>query len=109
MIKLATKIGKVTIQADLPDMKSVHKFMGVYGSVPEKCDACGSENVYPSHMAPGGNDYFTMECGKCGASCNFGQKKDGNGLYWKKDKMAVYTGDGGNNSQGDTRPPDDVF
>jgi len=94
MIKLATKIGKVTVQCDLPDMKQAHKFMGIYGSVPEKCDVCQSDNVYPSHMAPGGNDYFTMECGACGATCNFGQKKDGNALYWKNDKMAVYQGGG---------------
>jgi len=98
MIKLATKIGKVTVQCEFNVMSDVHKFMGIYGSVPEKCDNCQSDNIYPSHMAPGGNDYFTMQCGSCGASCNFGQKKDGRGLYWKNDKMTVYTGDGQNSS-----------
>ncbi len=90
MIKLTTRIGKQTFQIDLPTMRDVHKFNKTYGSLPSKCDACGSENVFISYMNPGGNDYFTIECGACGANANFGIHKEGQGLFWKGDKMAVW-------------------
>jgi len=90
MIKLTTKIGKQMLEIELPKMKDVHKFNKIYGSLPTKCDNCQSLNVYISYMNPGGNDYFTMECGECGANANFGIHKEGRDLYWKGNKMKVY-------------------
>ena len=95
MIKTQIKIGKNTIQAEFNDMKSVHKFGAVYGNLPEKCDACGDGNLFLSHKNPKGNDYFMIECGKCGATANFGiHNNESKSLYWKREKMAVFQGNG---------------
>lgn len=90
MIKVKTMIGKQEIVVELSDMKAIHKFNRVYGSLPSKCTACGSPNVYISFKNPGGNDYYLMECGDCGADANFGIHKDGSGLFWKGEKMEKY-------------------
>jgi len=94
MITVKTKIGKQEITAELPDMKAVHKFNRVYGGIPQLCTNCKSPNIYLSHKSPGGNDYFTLECGDCKADANFGILKDGTGLFWKGEKMEVYVPDG---------------
>ncbi len=100
MIKLTTKIGKIQIETDLPTMKDVHRFMNIYGKVQTECDVCHSENVFPSFMSPGGNEYWMMECGNCGATANWGQKREGEALFWKDDKMTQYTGDTSNADAG---------
>jgi len=92
-IKANLKIGDLSVQGEFDSDKELHKFMGVYGRASTKCDACKSDNVYPSYKNPGGHEYFTMECGKCGASANFGQhQNESKTLYWKGEKMAVYQG-----------------
>jgi len=94
MIKTQVKVGRNTIEATFDKMSEVHKFHAQYGSLPEKCDACGNDNLYLSYKNPKGNDYYMVECGKCGATANFGIHKDGKGLFWKKEKMTVYQGNG---------------
>ncbi len=90
MIKVNTRIGKQTLQIELPNMKAVHQFNEVYGGLPTKCDNCQSENIYISYKNPGDNDYFTIRCGDCTADANFGIHKKGNTLYWKDEKMTIY-------------------
>jgi len=82
-------------------MSEVHKWNSTYGNLPKVCDACKSPNIFLSHRAPGGNDYFSIACGDCGAEANFGIHKDNKGLYWKRGtKMSVYQG----GIQGDGQP-----
>jgi hypothetical protein len=90
MIKLNTKIGKYTIQVEFKTMKDLHRFGNVYGNLPQKCDACGSDNIFLSYKNPGGNDYYTLQCGDCTADANFGIHKEDKGLFWKREKMTVY-------------------
>jgi len=90
MIKVNFKIGPQTIQAELPDMKSLHKLNAVYGKLPQKCDACGGGDIFLDHREITGNEYWSISC-KCGASANFGIHKNAEqGLFWKRDKMVVY-------------------
>ena len=97
MIKVNTRIGKQSLQVELPNMKAVHQFNEVYGGIPTKCDHCKSENVYISYKNPGDNDYFTIRCGDCTADANFGIHKQGGTLYWKDEKMTIYVPDGTSN------------
>ena len=60
--------------------------------LPSKCDACQSPDVFLTHKAPKGNDYYSIKCKVCGAELHLHQKKEG-GFFLKQDeKMTVYTG-----------------
>jgi len=108
MIKVNFKIGQQTIQADLPDMRALHKLNSVYGNLPKVCDTCGDENIYLNHREINGNEYWSISCPKCGAAANFGiHKNEGKGLFWKREKMEVYvkpTGDNSNAGEGSQAP-----
>ena len=93
------------MQLEFRGMSEVHKFNKIYGRVPKVCDACGSENIYLGYKSPQGNDYYTVECGDCGADANFGILKDNKGLYWKGEKMEVYQGDGQSRNSGGSKQP----
>lgn len=92
MIKLSTKIGKFPVVIEFQDMKQLHKFGAVYGALPSKCTACGSDDIYLSYRNPKGNDYYTLECTKCKASANFGiHNNESKSLYWKDETMKTFT------------------
>ena len=91
MIKLNTKIGRYALQIEFKEMKQLHKFGSVYGNLPQKCTACGSDNIFLSYKNPKGNDYYMLECGQCKATANFGiHNNDAKNLYWKGEQMTVY-------------------
>ena len=100
MIKISLKIGRFPLQIEFREMKHLHKFGSIYGNLPQKCDACGSDNIFLSFKNPGGNDYYTLQCGACTADANFGLHKDGSGLFWKREKMTVYVPKENSQSQG---------
>lgn len=100
-------MGESTVQLEADKMSEIHKFFSTYGSIPKKCDACGSIHIYPSYKNPQGNDYYMMECGECKATANFGIHKDGRGLFWKGEKMVVYKGNGGSSNTAPPVPDDD--
>ena len=90
MIKLKTKIGKTELTYEGSDLKSIMKFSALIAGLPRVCDACGKDDIYLSHKAPQGNDYYLVKCKDCGAELTFHQKKEG-GFYTKWDeKMQVY-------------------
>lgn len=90
MIQLKLKVGKSELLFDATNAKDIHRFSAIYGALPDVCDACKSEDIYLSHKAPSGNDYYMLKCKKCGAELNFHQKKEG-GFYVKYgEKMQVY-------------------
>jgi hypothetical protein len=94
MIKLRMNIGKMQIEADLADMKAVHKLAGIYGSLPTECTNCKSKNIGLGHRHVGGFDYYSLHCSDCSADGNFGQAKVGGELFWKHgSKMTVYQGE----------------
>ena len=97
-IKYTTQMGKNKMIIEFKHMSELHKFNAVYGNLPKNCDKCSSDNLLLSYKNPKGNDYYTLDCGDCTASANFGILKDGKGLFWKREKMEVYNK--GNNSGG---------
>jgi len=89
MIKAKMKIGKMDIEIEANDMKSIFKFSGIYGNLPKACHSCDSEELFLDHRSPSGFDYYALKCAKCGASGNFGQAKEGGQLFWKYDTKLV--------------------
>jgi len=90
MIKLTIKLGNQVLSYEDNDIRKVHKFSAIYGMLPSVCDCCKSQNLYLSHKAPKGNDYYLIACKDCGAELTFHQKKEG-GFFLKPDeKMSVY-------------------
>lgn len=57
MYKATIAIGKMRLEIETQSMKDVFKWSGVYATLPKKCDACGSDNLYLSYRSPKGNDY----------------------------------------------------
>jgi len=92
-ITMKVNIGKNVLAVECDKMSDIHKFGSTYGSLPDKCDRCGSKNIYLSYKNPKENDYFTIACGDCTADANFGIRKDGKGLFWKGEKMTKYGDD----------------
>ena len=102
MIKINITIGNQAMQVELPSMKAVHKFNEVSGALPKECGNCKSTNIFISFKNPGGNDYYTLKCGACGADANFGIHKDEKEtLYWKDEAMTIYVAP---NQQGQQQP-----
>jgi len=106
-ITVKTKIGNQEITLQFDKMSEVHKWNSTYGNLPKVCDACKSPNIFLSFKSPGGNDYFMLACGDCGATGNFGIHKDGKGLFWKREtKMEVYRGGVQGDSQAASNDPE---
>ena len=92
MIKATIKIGGMTLTADCNDVKQAFQFNTLFCDLPKHCDNCQSPDIELAHKNPQGNDYYMIKCTGCGATGNFGQRKEGNTLYWKWDtKMEKYT------------------
>ena len=90
MIKLKQKIGKAQIEIEGKDFKSICKISGLLGMIPQKCDACNSDDIFLNHKSPSGNDYYGVKCKTCGAELNFHQKKEGGFYIVHGEKMEVY-------------------
>jgi len=91
MIRYTLKVGKGQLTFEGQTLSEACKFGAIAGMIPEVCDACSSINIYLSHKAPKGNDYYTVTCRDCGAELTMHQRKDG-GFYIKfGEKMSVYT------------------
>lgn len=90
MITYKIKLGRGMLEFQAQTIKDVHKFSAIYGALPNKCDACQSDDVFLSYKSPKGNDYYTLKCKSCNAELTFHQLKEG-GFFIKDDeKMTVY-------------------
>lgn len=111
MVKYTLKIGKGRIEVECQDMKMAHKVGAVYGAIPEICHECKSDDVYLSHKSPGGNDYYTIVCKKCGAELTLHQFKTGGFFIKPEDKFKKYVPqEGSQNTEKFTDDiPDNIF
>ena len=92
MVKLEFNIGKTKLTFDADNSKMAHMISDLYGSLPNKCDCCNSEDVYLSHKNIKENEYFGIKCKSCGAELSFHQKKTGGFYVIDGEKMTVYKG-----------------
>ncbi len=53
---------------------------------PRPCGLCSSDQTRVEHRLAGGFDYYSIRCTYCGAQFDFGQHKEGGGLFPKRDK-----------------------
>ncbi len=103
-VKINLKVGKNAMQVEVPDMKAAHHFGAVYGNLPTKCDACGSENIFLNFRCPKGHEYYSLGC-ECGAEANFGiHQNDKKSLFWKNEKMVKFAP-----GQGKSQPQSEPF
>ena len=104
MLKATFKVGRSSLQVEAQDFKSLLKYTTLFGSMPEKCGKCGSDDIFLRHKSPKGNDYYGLECRSCGAEFNFHQRKEG-GFYIKHDdEWTKFFEDGGGQT---AKPPQD--
>jgi len=60
------------------------------------CGHCGSKAIVPEHRNAGGYEYYSLRCRDCLSQLDFGQLRDGGGLFPKrKDKDGRKLSDGG--------------
>jgi len=105
-VKATIKIGSMNLELEAENMKSVFKWAGVYGNLPKACHACQSSNLFLSFRSPASYEYYSLKCAECGAEGNFGQAKEGGGLFWKYDTvMKVF---GGGEKKNPDQQQDDV-
>jgi hypothetical protein len=115
MIIIKTQIGKSVIEVSAETAKQAIKESAFFQSLPSTCPVCDSLLKF-THRTPQDFEFFGLECtGEDHHSINFGQNKDGQGLYYKYDKWQSFkertkaapdTPPQGNQAGG--TPPDDV-
>jgi hypothetical protein len=77
---------QVEVEADSP--KELVQALADFGEVLQawSCGKCESTLVGWSHRTAGGHEFYGLRCFACGAQADFGQLKDGRGLFFKRDK-----------------------
>ena len=81
---------KITLSADVADTKEFVKFMGeisFLNRMPDKCDLCGSKDLFLNHRLHKGYDFFEVRCAKCGAQKDLSTTKAGGVLYFKPEAI----------------------
>lgn len=51
-----------------------------------ECGKCGSENVRPEHRLASGYNFYSIRCEACGCTYDFGQHREGDTLFRKRDR-----------------------
>lgn len=115
VVSISTKL-RATVTGD--DIKKVVEEAAFFSELPSECPICGSPTGF-RYRNPKDFTYFGMRCtGETTHECNFGQRRDGSGLFYKgKDsweKEYVGSGDssgggggGGNEAAPEAAPPVD--
>ena len=115
-IEITQKVGtgiNVTIRAE--KQKEAVETAAFFGDLPSKCQKCGCENLTFTVRRPETFVYYGLKCKGCLAEFQFGQYKDGSGLFPKYDggwqtfeeRMAKQNSAGGGDHYQDNRqgPP----
>lgn len=89
-MKVQLKVGaKAVVEAEGESIKQVFERVAALAGVfacADKCGACGGSDIIPQVREPQGYTYFELQCLGCGARLQFGQNKEGGGLFPKRDK-----------------------
>lgn len=89
-MKAQIKVGpKAIIEAEGATVRQVFErvadLAAAFGAA-TACGCCGSQDIVPHVQRPQTYTYFSLECLACGAQLSFGQTKDGERLFPKRDR-----------------------
>lgn len=79
----------ITITIDGTDPKEAFKAGAFWNEFQRECGTCkccGSTDILPTHRKNKGFDFFEAVCTNCNARYSFGQKKEDQSLFPKRDK-----------------------
>src|SRR5688572_3134247 len=78
-----TTIGNTELEFDVKDDKKAIENLAFWQELPSKCPKCGKD-TYFTFRQPQGFTYYGLSCtGKPAHESVFGQRKEGDGLFYK--------------------------
>lgn len=85
-VTYTTPNGRLTFEVEVTTGKQAFEVVAAVQELFEEpnCGACGSEHIRCDTRDFDGNRYYKMVCTDCGAQLDFGQHKDGKGLFVKR-------------------------
>ncbi len=85
-ITYTTANGRLTFEMDVTTGKQAFEVVAAVQELFEEpdCGACKSANIRCDVREFDANKYFKLVCNDCGAQLDFGQHKDGKGLFVKR-------------------------
>lgn len=85
-VTYTTQNGRLTFEMDLANGKLAFEAIAAIQELFEEpcCGLCQSERIRCDTREFDGNKYFKMVCNDCGGQLDFGQHKDGKGLFVKR-------------------------
>lgn len=84
---------KLTVEQECKGIKGLFKDAGIFSSFPSECNNCQSGNLALNERKTAKGEYYEITCGDCGFRKEYGQYKEGGGLY-PKEWNAPYEADG---------------
>jgi len=92
--QFAKEIGRtvVTFSDEAKNAKDFFQKAQFYIELPEKCQSCSGLDLVPSVRTTTKGDYYEVACGSCGYRKQYGQHKEGGGLF-PKDWVEAYKPD----------------
>jgi hypothetical protein len=85
-VSYTTGNGRITFEFEVDVGKTAFEAIAKLQEIFEEpgCGDCQSKQVRFSVREVAGNKYYNLVCDGCGAQLNFGQNKDGRGLFVKR-------------------------
>jgi hypothetical protein len=96
--RLALLHGRLVIEAEGVDVKTLFRELGAAAEILEtdiNCGCCGSADIRPNCRTIDNFDYYALHCNACGAELSFGQRRDGGLFVKRKDEHGKPLPDGG--------------
>lgn len=86
LVRYTTPNGRLTFEIEVTNAKVAFECVAAIQELFEEpnCGACKSEAIRCDVRTIDNNQYFKLLCLGCGATLDFGQKKDGKGLFAKR-------------------------
>ncbi len=97
-VTYTTGSGRLTFEVECPSGKVAFEVVAAIQELFEEpcCGACKSKNIRCDVRVFDGNKYYKLVCNDCAAQLDFGQHKEGGGLFVKRrDKDGRDMPDGG--------------
>jgi hypothetical protein len=81
-----TSGSRLTFESEVPNPKEAVDWIATMQELFEEsaCGMCGKSNICFDVREYDGNRYYKMRCRDCYATLDFGQKRDGEGLFIKR-------------------------